>query len=83
MENIQNMPRVLEMKRKKSTEDKENKYKGLERVLFLLQEVKITHYQKEFQLDHMWYTKKVDGPNQQKRLHHGESFLVRVQFNVE
>ena len=41
MENIQNMPRVLEMKRKKSTEDKENKYKGLERVLFLLQEVKM------------------------------------------
>ena len=35
------MPRVLEMKRKKSTEDKENKYKGLERVLFLLQEVKM------------------------------------------
>jgi len=29
------------MKRKKSTEDKENKYKGLERVLFLLQEVKM------------------------------------------
>ena len=29
------------MKRKKSTEDKANKYKGLERVLFLLQEVKM------------------------------------------
>ena len=29
------------MKRKKNTEDKENKYKGLERVLFLLQEVKM------------------------------------------
>ena len=35
------MPRGLEMKRKTSTEDKENKYTGLERVLFLLQEVKM------------------------------------------
>ena len=35
------MPRVLEMRRKKSTVAKVNKYKGLERVLFLLQEVKM------------------------------------------
>ena len=35
------MPRVLEMKQRKSTVDKENKYKGLERVTFLLQEVKM------------------------------------------
>ena len=35
------MPQVLEMKQRKSIEDKVNKYKGLERVLFLLQEVKM------------------------------------------
>ena len=41
MVNIQNMPQVLEMVPKKAREDKENKYKGLERVPFLLQEVKM------------------------------------------
>ena len=30
------MPQVLEMKQRKSIEDKVNKYKGLERVLFFV-----------------------------------------------
>ena len=37
------MPQVLEMVPKKDREDKENKYKGLERVLFCLQEVTMDH----------------------------------------
>ena len=37
------MPQVLEMVPKKDREDKENKYKGLERVHFCLQEVTMDH----------------------------------------